>query len=104
MESFTARTRGGWIPMTSTGTREHHLGHLPKAAWKRAIASAPALSAEGAYLASESVRSIDLAPYFAPFDRFLTRFDLTFADRLSAVFSRAPYAEPPLRSIDGKTI
>ncbi|WP_416064610.1 tRNA lysidine(34) synthetase TilS [Rhizobium sp. ZK1] len=104
MESFTARTRGGWIPVTSTGMREHHFGHLPKAAWKRAIASAPALSAEGAYLASESVRSVDLAPYFALFDRFLTRFDFTFADRLSAVFSRVPYAEPPLRSIDGKTI
>jgi len=77
---------------------------LPKAAWKRAAAAGPAISAGQAALLQESVRSVDLAPYFAPFDRFLTRFDFTFADRLSAVFSRVPYAEPPLRSIDGKTI
>lgn len=77
---------------------------LPKAAWKRALASAPALFAEEPLLFPESVRSVDMTAHFAPFDRFLTRFDFTFADRLSAVFSRAPYAEPPLRSIDGKTI
>jgi len=77
---------------------------LPKAAWKRAAASGPAISAGQALLLPESVRSVDLTPHFAAFDRFLTRFDFTFAERLSAVFSRAPYAEPPLRSIDGKTI
>ncbi|MBY4610392.1 tRNA lysidine(34) synthetase TilS [Rhizobium sp. 9T] len=77
---------------------------LPKAAWKRAIASAPAFSADGHPLSPESVGSIRLAPYFAPFDRFLTRFDFIFADRLSAVFAMAPYAGLPLRSIDGKTI
>ncbi|MBB4191646.1 tRNA(Ile)-lysidine synthase [Rhizobium aethiopicum] len=104
MESFTARTRGGWIPVTSTGMRERHFGHLPKAAWKRAIASAPALSSDGAYLSPESASMVELVPYFAPFDRFLTRFDFIFADRLSAVFAKAPYAGPPLRSIDGKTI
>ncbi|MFS8144739.1 tRNA lysidine(34) synthetase TilS [Rhizobium sp. BR 249] len=103
VESVIAQTRGGWIPVTSTGMRES-MQHLPKAAWKRAIASAPALSSEGAYLAPESSRSIDLTPYFAPFDRFLTRFDFIFADRLSAVFATAPYAGLPLRSIDGKTI
>lgn len=78
--------------------------HLPKAAWKRAIASAPALSSEGAYLSPESAGAIHLMPYFAPFDRFLTRFDFIFADRLSAVFAMAPYAGLPFRSIDGKTI
>ncbi len=77
---------------------------LPKAAWKRAVASAPAFSVDGHPLSPESVGSIRLAPYFAPFDRFLTRFDFIFADRLSAVFAMAPYAGPPLRSIDGKTI
>ncbi|ULR44770.1 tRNA lysidine(34) synthetase TilS [Rhizobium sp. K102] len=77
---------------------------LPKAAWKRAAASAPAFSVDGHPLSLESVGSIRLAPYFAPFDRFLTRFDFIFADRLSAVFAMAPYAGPPLRSIDGKTI
>ncbi|TLX10165.1 tRNA lysidine(34) synthetase TilS [Rhizobium sp. MHM7A] len=87
-----------------TGTGEHHFGHLPKAAWKRAIASAPVLSVAGAPLFQELASGIDLTPYFAPFDRFLTRFDFIFADRLSAVFAMAPYAGLPLRSIDGKTI
>lgn len=77
---------------------------LPKAAWKRAAASGPAISAGQGLLLPEFGRSVDLTPHFAAFDRFLTRFDFTFAERLSAVFSRAPYAEPPLRSIDGKTI
>ncbi|PDT12198.1 tRNA lysidine(34) synthetase TilS [Rhizobium sp. M1] len=77
---------------------------LPKAAWKRAVASAPAFSVDGHPLSPKSVDSIRLAPYFAPFDRFLTRFDFIFAGRLSAVFAMAPYAGPPLRSIDGKTI
>ncbi|MBY5401679.1 MAG: tRNA lysidine(34) synthetase TilS [Rhizobium sp.] len=77
---------------------------LPKGAWKRAVAAAPVLSAEGAPLSEESVRKVELTPYFAPFDRFLTRFDFIFANRLSAVFATAPYARLPLRSIDGKTI
>ncbi|EJB05664.1 tRNA(Ile)-lysidine synthetase [Rhizobium leguminosarum bv. trifolii WSM597] len=77
---------------------------LPKSAWRRAMASAPVLSAGGAPLSQEYIRIIHLTPYFAPFDRFLTRFDFIFANRLSAVFATAPYARPPLRSIDGKTI
>ncbi|EJT04236.1 tRNA lysidine(34) synthetase TilS [Rhizobium sp. CCGE 510] len=77
---------------------------LPKAAWRRAIASAPVLSVDRTLLSRESATTIDLTPYFAPFDRFLTRFDFIFADRLSAVFATAPYARPPLRSIDGKSI
>ncbi|MBY5837627.1 tRNA lysidine(34) synthetase TilS [Rhizobium leguminosarum] len=103
IESITAQTRGGWIPVTSTGMRER-MHHLPKAAWKRAVASAPVLSAEGNPLSEESARMVELTPYFAPFDRFLTRFDFIFANRLSAVFATAPYARLPLRSIDGKTI
>ncbi|MBY3332490.1 tRNA lysidine(34) synthetase TilS [Rhizobium laguerreae] len=103
IESITAPTRGGWIPVTSTGMRER-MHHLPKGAWRRAIASAPALSAEGTPLSEESARMVELTPYFAPFDRFLTRFDFIFANRLSAVFATAPYARLPLRSIDGKTI
>ncbi|ANL29407.1 tRNA(Ile)-lysidine synthase [Rhizobium phaseoli] len=77
---------------------------LPKAAWKRAVASAPVLSGEEVPLSPESIQAIHLTPYFAPFDRFLTRFDFIFADRLSAVFAMAPYAGVPFRSIDGKTI
>ncbi|MGO4135166.1 tRNA lysidine(34) synthetase TilS [Rhizobium brockwellii] len=90
-------------PVTSTGMRGH-MHHLPKGAWKRAIAAAPVLSAEGNLLSEESARMVELTPYFAPFDRFLTRFDFIFANRLSAVFATAPYARLPLRSIDGKTI
>ncbi|MGO7201595.1 tRNA lysidine(34) synthetase TilS, partial [Rhizobium ruizarguesonis] len=103
IESITAQTRGGWIPVTSTGMREC-MQRLPKGAWKRAVASAPVLSAEGNLLSEESARMVELTPYFAPFDRFLTRFDFIFANRLSAVFATAPYARLPLRSIDGKTI
>ncbi|PDT16459.1 tRNA lysidine(34) synthetase TilS [Rhizobium sp. J15] len=77
---------------------------LPKAAWKRAVASAPVFFVDGHPLSPETARSIHLTPYFAPFDRFLTRFDFIFADRLSAVFAMVPYAGLPLRSIDGKTI
>ncbi|MGM4881512.1 tRNA lysidine(34) synthetase TilS [Rhizobium sp. 62_C5_N11_2] len=103
IESITAQTRGAWIPVTSTGMWEY-MQRLPKSAWKRAIASAPVLSAEESLLSEESARMVELAPYFAPFDRFLTRFDFIFANRLSAVFATAPYARLPLRSIDGKTI
>ncbi|MHC2453709.1 tRNA(Ile)-lysidine synthase [Rhizobium leguminosarum] len=103
IESNTAQTRGAWIPVTSTGMREY-MQRLPKSAWKRAIASAPVLSAEESLLSEESARMVELTPYFAPFDRFLTRFDFIFANRLSAVFATAPYARLPLRSIDGKTI
>ena len=111
IESITAQTRGGWIPVTSleqssedTRMRGDHFERLPKGAWKRAIASAPALSAGEALLSQESARIVELTPYLAPFDRFLTRFDFIFADRISAVFATAPYARLPLRSIDGKTI
>jgi tRNA(Ile)-lysidine synthase len=103
IEPITAQTRGAWIPVTSTGMREY-MQRLPKSAWKRAIASAPVLSAEESLLSEESARMVELTPYFAPFDRFLTRFDFIFANRLSAVFATAPYARLPLRSIDGKTI
>jgi tRNA(Ile)-lysidine synthase len=89
--TFT-RMRGGWKE------------GLPRAAWKRAVAASPVVLPAGeADFSAESARAVNLTPYFAPFDRFLTRFDLTFADGLSAAFARAPYARPPLRSIDGKT-
>ncbi|MGO7366292.1 tRNA lysidine(34) synthetase TilS [Rhizobium leguminosarum] len=90
-------------PVTSTGTRGR-MHYLPKGALKRAIAAAPVLSAEENLLSEQSARMVELTPYFAPFDRFLTRFDFIFANRLSAVFATAPYARLPLRSIDGKTI
>lgn len=109
VESITAQTRGGGILVTSLGSSPRagmrgSLPYRPKGAWKRAMASAPALSAEGALLSQESARAIELTPYLAPFDRFLTRFDFIFADRISAVFATAPYARLPLTSIDGKSI
>lgn len=109
IEPIIAQKRGGWIPVTSLGSSPKagmwgRMHHLPTGAWKRAVAAAPVLSAEGAPLSEESVRKVELTPYFAPFDRFLTRFDFIFANRLSAVFATAPYARLPLRSIDGKTI
>ncbi|MGR9394769.1 tRNA lysidine(34) synthetase TilS [Rhizobium leguminosarum] len=100
IEPITAQTRGDWIPVMSTECMQR----FPKSAWKRAIASAPVLSAEESLLSEESARMVERTPYFAPFDRFLTRFDFIFANRLSAVFATAPYARLPLRSIDGKTI
>ncbi|MCV9946894.1 MULTISPECIES: tRNA lysidine(34) synthetase TilS [unclassified Rhizobium] len=78
---------------------------LPKAAAKRAMAASPiALPFEESVPTAKSEGYVRLMPYFAPFDRFLTRFDFIFANRLSAVFATAPYARLPLRSIDGKTI
>ncbi|PDT01260.1 tRNA lysidine(34) synthetase TilS [Rhizobium chutanense] len=78
---------------------------LPKTAVKRAIAASPiVLPLEESAPTARSEGYVRLTPYFAPFDRFLTRFDFIFANRLSAVFATAPYARPPLRSIDGKTI
>ncbi len=41
---------------------------------------------------------VRLTPYFAPFDRFLTRFDFMFADSLAAAFETRPYARPRFRS------
>ncbi|WFU08100.1 tRNA lysidine(34) synthetase TilS [Rhizobium sp. CB3090] len=65
---------------------------LPKGAVQRARAVLPlVISGDG-----ENAASAAIVPYLAPFDRFLTRFDLTFADRLSACFGREPYARPPL--------
>lgn len=90
---------------TRAGMGEEREEGLPRAAWKRAVAASPVVLAAGdEAFSAESARSVGLTPYLAPFDRFLTRFDLTFADRLSAAFARAPYAKLPLRSIDGKTI
>ncbi|WP_065091575.1 tRNA lysidine(34) synthetase TilS [Rhizobium leucaenae] len=65
---------------------------LPKGAVQRARAVLPLVIAGD----GENAASVAIVPYLAPFDRFLTRFDLTFADRLSACFGRAPYARPPL--------
>ncbi|MFT4002313.1 MAG: tRNA lysidine(34) synthetase TilS [Rhizobium sp.] len=68
---------------------------LPKAAVKRARAAMPLIAAE----AGAGAASVEITPYLAPFDRFLTRFDLTFADRLSIVFGREAYRRLPLSAL-----
>ncbi|MBY5409288.1 tRNA lysidine(34) synthetase TilS [Rhizobium leguminosarum] len=106
MREESPAPKGLGVLDSSDGHRnEGELGRdLPKGAWRRAVASAPVLFTRGDLLSPESAGAIELTPYFAPFDRFLTRFDFIFANRLSAVFATAPYARLPLRSIDGKTI
>ncbi|MBB3611235.1 tRNA lysidine(34) synthetase TilS [Rhizobium sp. BK602] len=61
---------------------------LPKGAVQRARAALPHVAGDGEAAA--------ITPYMAPFDRFLTRFDLTFANRLAACLGRQPYMPPPL--------
>ncbi|MDL2409062.1 tRNA lysidine(34) synthetase TilS [Rhizobium calliandrae] len=65
---------------------------LPKGAVQRARAVLPRIVA----CDGDNDTSVAIAPYLAPFDRFLTRFDLTFADRLAACFGREAYMPPPL--------
>ncbi|QND48131.1 tRNA lysidine(34) synthetase TilS [Rhizobium lusitanum] len=75
----------------ATGAMEFPEG-LPKGAVQRARAVLPkaVVGDEGA------AASVTTAPYLAPFDRFLTRFNLTFANRLAACLDREPYVPPPL--------
>ena len=77
-------------------------GHLPKAAFRRAVAARASASVAG-NLPADFHLDVDVTPYFAPFDRFLTRFDFIFAQRLAAAFGARPYPNPPLGLIDGKT-
>jgi tRNA(Ile)-lysidine synthase len=66
----------------------------PRGVVMRAAASAPQVR-----LAEESGQGhavVEIIPYLAPFDRFLTRFDLAFADRLATLFGRTAYLLPPL--------
>ncbi|TCL69819.1 tRNA lysidine(34) synthetase TilS [Rhizobium sp. BK251] len=69
---------------------------LPKAAVRRAAAVRPRIMDEsGELLAGEQARLVAIAAVLAPFDRFLTRFDLTFADSLAAAFGRKTYPGLP---------
>jgi tRNA(Ile)-lysidine synthase len=78
---------------------------LPRSALKRAMAAAPAVFAgDDAIVSGAFSGDMEVIPYFAPFDRFLTRFDFKFAQRLAAAFGTRPYPRPPLGLIDGKTI
>ncbi len=69
---------------------------LPKSAAQRAGAALPRIRAVQGGAGAPDVPPATVMPYLAPFDRFLTRFDLMFADRLAASFGRKPYLRPPL--------
>lgn len=69
--------------------------NLPKGAVKRAGAAMPLVVPDRAGEAT----AVAIVPHLAPFDGFLTRFDLTFADRLSVAFGRKAYMRPPLSVI-----
>jgi tRNA(Ile)-lysidine synthase len=78
---------------------------LPKSALRRAYAALPHfVDADGEALSGGRAGKVLVTPYFAPFDRFLTRFDVIFADSLTAAFGTRPYPKAPLGLIDGKTI
>jgi tRNA(Ile)-lysidine synthase len=79
---------------------------LPRSALRRSLVTAPALKVVDDANVSGSWQEADvsMAVYFAPFDRFLTRFDFIFAQRLAAAFGTRPYPTPPLGLIDGKSI
>ncbi|MQB42069.1 tRNA lysidine(34) synthetase TilS [Rhizobium sp. ICMP 5592] len=74
-----------------TGTMEFP-DELPKGAVQRARAALPKVIVgdEGTTV------SVTITPYLAPFDRFLTRFNFTFANRLATCLGREPYMPPPL--------
>jgi tRNA(Ile)-lysidine synthase len=69
--------------------------NLPGGVVKRAQAAMPSIVADG----NEKTASVALQPRLSPFDRFLTRFDLTFADHLSAAFGREAYRRLPLSAL-----
>ncbi|MET0749246.1 MAG: tRNA lysidine(34) synthetase TilS [Rhizobium sp.] len=68
---------------------------LPGSAAMRAAASAPSVLFE-ADNGPKNDGAVTITPRLAPFDRFLTRFDLTLADQLSRSFGRTAYLSPPL--------
>jgi tRNA(Ile)-lysidine synthase len=76
--------------------------NLPKSTLARARAAQPRITA--ADPSRDLADDIDVVPYFAPFDRFLTRLDVKFAASLAVAFGTRPYPKPPLGLIDGKTI
>ncbi len=66
----------------------------PKGAAMRAAASAPTIRFDDEDPRYEH-SPVRFALYLAPFDRFLTRFDLSLADRLADAFGRSAYVSPP---------
>lgn len=88
----------------SQGAEKGEIGTLPRSAARRALAVGPAVfPADDENVSGVFLDAVTVTPYFAPFDRFLTRFDFIFAERLTAAFGTRPYPRPPLGLIDGKT-
>ncbi|MBB3964888.1 tRNA lysidine(34) synthetase TilS [Rhizobium metallidurans] len=78
------------------------LENLPRSTLARAAAAQPRILA--ADPSPDLAGKIEIVPYFALYDRFLTRLDVKFAASLAAAFGTRPYPKPPLGLIDGKTI
>ncbi|TCU35492.1 tRNA lysidine(34) synthetase TilS [Rhizobium azibense] len=106
LASDTLKAPGTLQPYGRHGTDEEAGGaDLPKAAFKRALAAQPCiLVAACPNMCVISHPDVSLTRYFALFDRFLTRFDLIFAESLAAAFGMRPYPSPPFGLIDGKAI
>jgi tRNA(Ile)-lysidine synthase len=67
---------------------------LPRGVVLRALSSAPSLrNASGQWIGKPG--DVTVAPWLAPFDRYLTRTDLRFADELARTFDRTAYLSPP---------
>jgi len=87
------------------GGAEMQSDRLPRGVLRRARSAAPCVvDAAGSEVPARVAEKVRISPYFSPFDRFLTRFDFIFADRLAAAFGTRPYPKPPLGLIDGKSI
>ncbi len=87
------------------GGAEMQSDRLPRGVLRRALSAAPrVVDADGSEVPARVAEKVRISPYFSPFDRFLTRFDFIFADRLAAAFGTRPYPKPPLGLIDGKSI
>jgi len=87
------------------GGAEMQSDRLPRGVLRQARSAAPCVvDAAGSEVPSRVAEKVRISPYFSPFDRFLTRFDFIFADRLAAAFGTRPYPKPPLGLIDGKSI
>jgi tRNA(Ile)-lysidine synthase len=80
----------------AAGGKAAFASDLPKAAVLRANAALPKIGPTDDAAGEADPSMATVTPYFAPFDRFLTRFDLIFADRLAVSFGRTRYLPPPL--------
>ncbi len=67
----------------------------PKGAALRAAASAPSARPIGG-TRHQGRLDLRFTPRFAPFDRFLTRIDVTLANHVAVAFGRTAYLPPPL--------